>query len=1250
VISSIEPQSSIPAEPSERPQPPPMRLAKVAIAGFKSFADPTVFPFDAPITGIVGPNGCGKSNIVDAIKWVLGERSAKSLRGAAMIDVIFAGSAARKPLGAAAVTLTFQNPVTDPDTEDPTQRRTLPIDTEQVDVTRRLYRDGRSEYEINGRKVRLRDIKELFLDTGIGTNAYSIIEQGKVDAMLTANPQDRRVIFEEAAGIAKFRARSIEAGRKLERTEINLVRAREQLQQTERRLRAVRRQASKARRFRELDASYRQFRTDLALDLYHEQCQQLIELTGRVTELESQRRALADELQGLEDAKQTAEIERHRLDDKQRELGQRLIEHEAAGQHAQQRRALTERHLEEAREQIAPEQARLNELQQRIDTLGNDIEAAQAVIDTAATRLAETEQTVEQCSARWTKLRQDALDAQAQCDQLRDAATEIELRKGRIAAEVQSTEGRRRALTEQHEKLTQRLDGLVEEHEGRHRDQEQAEGRRLEAATEVKRLANELASHDRAAAELGERQASLTGALAELRHEQASCDSRRHLLQEMQHAREGLTDAVKHVLDNIESFAGVRGLLADFIETDRAHAPLVEAALGTNLELLLIEDADHIEPIRKALRDVPGRVRLITAQPLDDAETTATADDGAAPLPDWVTPLESMVRVDPVAGDAVRRLVGRTAVVPDLGAAALLAIGPMRGWRFVTPTGEVLESDGRVVVGRANGDATGATSSGWLSRRAELAELTRACETARVRIDELNTLLESVHDETAEARQRQSSATDALQVSRHVVVEAQHRAERSAAEMQRVSREQNTARSEQGELAERLEELGTERQALSARIDELDVTLNERMAAIAQAQASQQELVDQANETQEQLTALKVELGQAGEKHEANHREKRHLELSLDETRRQHDLSTEQFRQRHVQIEHYQATIADASAEIERNTDTVAAIRRDLAAIDQQLPEAAARVTETAGKLDEARGRASALDRDFHAVEIKRREVEVKQESLQEQTLSDLELDLEAAYPAWAASPQVQEAGPIDREATRAEIDALRESLRKLGNVNLDAIEEETQLEQQNVDLARQVQDIDNARTQLDTLLKDLDHRSRDRFETAFHTIRQNFAGPDGMFRKLFGGGSADLILLPDADGKTDWLESGIEIRAKPPGKEPRIINQLSGGERSLTAVALLMAIFKSRPSPFCILDEVDAALDDANVERFCNVLTPFLDRSHFIVITHHKRTMQACDLLYGVTMQERGVSKHVSVQIDEVTADGKLKTAKTPA
>ena len=387
-----------------------MRLAKVTIAGFKSFADSTEFRFDLPITGIVGPNGCGKSNVVDAIKWVLGERSAKSLRGDAMLDVIFAGSAARKPLGAASVTLTFDNPVIEtpkrqnletskldlegaatvdltnavsddaqvalateaeedggapPAESSPsinlksTTNRLLNIDCDRVDVTRRLYRDGTSEYLINGEKVRLRDIKELFMDTGIGTHAYSIIEQGRVDAMLMANPIERRAILEEAAGVAKFKARKIEAARKLERSEVNLVRVREELANTERRLRIVKGQAAKARKFREMDVRYRQLRIDLALDMYHELRERLTGLTSQITELETKRNAMVEMLRQCEDEKQSAEITRHDLQLQQRDLEQRRTELIASRKHAEQRRDMTERNIAEARQHIEEDRTRL---------------------------------------------------------------------------------------------------------------------------------------------------------------------------------------------------------------------------------------------------------------------------------------------------------------------------------------------------------------------------------------------------------------------------------------------------------------------------------------------------------------------------------------------------------------------------------------------------------------------------------------------------------------------------------------------------------------------------------------------------------------------------------------------------------------------------------------------------------------------------------------------------------------------------
>jgi len=384
-----------------------MRLAKVTLAGFKSFAEPTEFRFDLPITGIVGPNGCGKSNVVDAIKWVLGERSAKSLRGEAMMDVIFAGSAGRKALGAASVTLTFENPVVRPDTADPAQRRFLAVDTPEVDVTRRLYRDGRSEYLINARKCRLRDIKELFLDTGVGTNAYAIIEQGRVDAMLLANPVERRAIFEEAAGIARFKARKIESQRKLEKSEVNLLRVREQLASTDRRLRIVRSQAEKARRFQELDARSRHLRRETALDAYHELRVTLEGLTSRITDLGRQRTALQSELGEAETTRSEAEHRRTALEHARREAEQTRMEATGRKRQAEQRRDMTQRHLHDAQHHVAEERTRLAALDERLSELARELQAISAAIDLCAAEVTEAEEGV----ASLQKLRAERQEA-----------------------------------------------------------------------------------------------------------------------------------------------------------------------------------------------------------------------------------------------------------------------------------------------------------------------------------------------------------------------------------------------------------------------------------------------------------------------------------------------------------------------------------------------------------------------------------------------------------------------------------------------------------------------------------------------------------------------------------------------------------------------------------------------------------------------------------------------------------------------
>ncbi|MCP3903818.1 MAG: chromosome segregation protein SMC [Planctomycetes bacterium] len=1217
-----------------------MRLAKVTLAGFKSFADPTEFRFDEPITGIVGPNGCGKSNVVDAVKWVLGERSAKSLRGDAMLDVIFAGSAGRKPLGAATVTLTFDNPVVDDEGDQHGDtRRFLNVDTEQVDVTRRLYRDGRSEYLINGSKCRLRDIKELFMDTGVGTHAYSIIEQGRVDAMLTANPIERRHIFEEAAGVAKFKARKIEAQRKLERSEVNLVRVREQLANTERRLRIVRGQAAKARRFQELDARYRDLHTEVALDTYHDLRIRLDGLTSRIADLEQEREDLTGALVDLEEQKQAAEIERHEIQAKRHEVEQRRLELIAARKHAEQRREMVQRSLDENRQQTEDDRRRAAEFTERLEQLEREAADADAAMESAGTEVAQAERDVARLSEERAARQDEAVETQQRLEQLRETLERSEQLKAQTTARIESIAGRARGLAEQVQRLDTRGAELRTETAECEDSIGRSENERVAAQRQVDEIETTLAEHDRAAAALGERQAELTEQIAEARHERASRESRLHLLQEMHEAREGLGEAVKKVLDDRERFPGMRGLLGDAIDTDRRHAHIVEAALGADLQLLLVEDRTALQAIEPELRELPGRAGFLCLE----QEQREDGPVDTLPVPTasgWTTPLLSLVQIKDYAREAVARLLGDTLLVWDLEAALLLSAGPLSGHRFVTRAGEVVDSRGRIITGPARPSGSGA---GWLTRRIELTELRAELTTIDNRLVALGAQLRDLMSESAQQQQQLEAATEQLHDARHAVVEAQYHGQRLGTDLARFQRERNALDEERAELVTRLEELQQERGGLDGQLTTLTRELAEAAEHVAATESSWREALASADTAQEHLTAAKVALGEAGGRLDAARRERRHIALTADEAGRQKDLATQQLHRRLSQIEQYEATIADAVAETRRTEVEHEELGRETERLGTAITEIADRVEQAAERLEAAREKASRIERDYHAVEISRREIEIRREGLEERVLDELEIELGDAYLPYRARREEDGYEPIEREAMKEEAETLRVEIKGLGNVNIDAIEEETALEQRNESLIQQVEDIDSAVSQLTELIAQLDETTLERFQETFARLKEHFAGPDGTFRRLFGGGQADVILLPDEDGRIDWLESGIEIRAKPPGKEPRVISQLSGGEKTMTAVALLMAIFQSRPSPFCILDEVDAALDDANVDRFCKVLLPFLDHSHFIIITHHKRTMAACDQLYGVTMQERGVSTRVAVRVEDVRDDGQL-------
>jgi len=1223
-----------------------MRLAKLTLAGFKSFADRTEFTFDDPVTGIVGPNGCGKSNVVDAIKWVLGERSAKSLRSKEMLDVIFAGSAGRKPAGYASVTLTFDNPLMDglfdqDGNRSDEPRRPLAVDTDTVAIERRLDRDGNSKYLINGAVARLRDIRELFMDTGAGADAYSIIEQGKVDAMLLASPTERRTIFEEAAGVARFKARRLEAVRKLDRAEVNLVRVREQLESTERRLKTVRRQASKARVFQRLTTELRGLRMASLFDEHHELLERLDGLTSRLADLERGRRRAGEDLENAESAKQEAELRRHDLHEARREAEneQSVARHEE--QQSLQRIELTRRAHAETVAQIERDRAAIEEIDNEIAALDAQADGLRAEIERLTQSVSEIETEQERVGERASQMRQRIASLRETAGEKRAAAARIDRERTTIGARIDAETSRAEAIEQEREKTRSARQRLEIERSSAGSSLKEAESSIGSRKDAMETSQSKLDALDEDAMSLAEDQRKLAESLNELEQRRARLESRRQTLQEMDESRAGLGDAVRSVLERRDRdgedgpFAPLLGALADLIETDAAHAEAVESALGESLQALVVGSLAEMTD-RDALGELPGRVTLLPIETPPHTAEGAPAREGS---------LASMVRCADRVRPVVDRLLGRTRLSPSLDEAMRFARHSPRGFwdAIVTPAGEVVGADGRVVAGPRTGSVD--TGVGLLARRAELTTLTERLDSLDNRIRTERDALKSMDSKAGALDTVRDAHRAELAGLERALAGDEQRAERFRAELGRIEREIPRLAEELTALDERAEANRNERAQLAERADRLHRLEADQSRAADEAEAALEAAQGALEEASERLTAIRVEIGQRNEQLQSTRRELGRVEGDAEQAGRRRQAIDEHLNQSRDKLEEHDGVIKSAEERIrDANNRAETAVAR-LEEIEHDMASAEEDARLSGERVIAARQHAQRIERDWSSLEVSKREVEVKRENLEARAADELGLDLAVERAAYRELMEQGDVDRIDPAEVAAEIESLREDIKRLGNVNLDAIDEESQLEEQNVELAEQVEDLDRARATLETLIAELETASRDRFKTTFETIQANFAGPDGMFRKLFGGGRAEVRLMPDPEtGEIDWLESGVEIMAKPPGKEPRAIRQLSGGEKAMTAVALLMAIFKSKSSPFCILDEVDAALDDANVERFCNIVRQFLDQSHFIVITHNKRTMQMADALYGVTMQERGVSKRVRVQLDQVGRDGKIK------
>jgi chromosome segregation protein len=1179
-------------------------LKRVVLQGFKSFADRTEFDFGSGITCIVGPNGCGKSNVVDAIRWVLGEQSAKSLRGGRMADVIFAGSRSRKPANFAEVELTFDN-----------RAGILHSDAEEVVVTRVLYRNGDSEYRRDGKGCRLKDIKELLLDTGVGVDAYSVIEQGRVDSLLQANPVERREIFEEAAGISRYKVRRLEAQRKLERTQANLLRLQDVLDELEKRLRSVKLAAGKARSFMECDARLRELRCSFSLAEYHELEQTRIrsqsESETLASQVQEQRAALA-----ARDA-EAAELEhaRQALDERIQAADAALREAETTLSALAERIAQGERRSPElaaARERRLTQAAELTEQAARHRARLCDEEAAGGALQDEERGW---EGRIAELLAARAEAEQKAAASRAALEAEKSAAFELARQGARLQNERENLRQQGARLAAQAQRLNERRAQLAGEREG---------GAQRRAVLTAK-----LAELDRKVAEWTAAEHAATARLAELASEterletdigtaketRSALTSRLAVLEDLDQRLEGVAQGTRAVLawrDEDATRTLVAGLVADVLRIDDPRVAILQPILETFESHVAVRDTPAFlaELERRGVRPEPLRVILLdrlTSAPLPLKYDHAPGFVACAA--DWVS---CAAEFRPLA----QHLLGRTIVVETLDVALRLAGEALTGCTFVTLAGEMVGSDGRLTIG------AGHVTTGLISRKAEIRQVRGELDDCESRLVGLTRGKNELDAAASDAELQRSGLLQRIAATQREHADTRHELTRTRESHERLDREERLLLDELAgvqrgvaEVEGRSQTLVTEQEQVSA----AETSHEARIAALAEGVARD---AAAAQTAAEECTAALVERGRVVERRRGAEQALADLRARCATLERERQSAAEEAAAAAEQItvaerELEQARVEHAalSADCDRQRAQTLVLRAQRQEQRQRLEGCAAAERETQRRLEE-------IEAAWHARQVELRECEVRMENLVARVQDELALGLPDLYARYQHAEQ-------DWEAIKNEIEELKGKIARLGNVNLDALAELEELTPRYEHLVAQRTDLTDAVTRLEALIAELDQESQQRFGAAFAEIREHF---QEMFRKIFGGGKAD-VYLEDPERP---LECGIEIVARPPGKEPQTLTLLSGGEKTMTAVALLMAVFRSRPSPFAFLDEVDAALDEANIERFNNVLQEFLTRSQFVVITHNKRTMASADVLYGVTMEEPGVSKRMSVRFEE--------------
>ena len=1183
-----------------------MYLKSIELQGFKSFANKTVLKFNKGITGIVGPNGSGKSNVADAVRWVLGEQSAKQLRGSKMEDVIFSGTESRKPLGYAYVAITIDN-----------SDHKLPISYDELTVARRVYRSGESEYLINGHTSRLKDVQELFFDTGIGKEGYSIIGQGQIDKILSGKPEDRRELFDEAVGIVKYKKRKALAEKNLAIEKQNLYRVTDILGELEKQIGPLSRQSEKAKEFLKLRDTLK----DYDIHMYVSEFERL----KNSAKESSEKVAIAsNDYEESKKALEASRLEHEKIEVEIDELNHTIDELKGRISEIQLNREKTENEIKLLEEQIRSDETTAQHFQERKSQIIDDIEHKKNEIEVWSTELNTLDLKISELQTAKKDAEQNMSTMLSMIDQLR---TTIDSRNadiiealnqmGGIKAKVQRYDAMLEQINIRKAELNQRLLTMQSESFDREQTLENYSSQEEVFRHRQNELQNQLTSMQDNGKEIQSQIDQCHEKLNRMEQDYHRMSSRFQTLQSITERYEGYGNSIRKIMEQKRNVSGIVGVVADIIKVNKSYETAIETALGASIQNVVTRDEKTAKNMIEFLKQNKfGRATFlpltsIVPRTLPEKEKILKEEGVIGIASDLVQPTDSFTVL-------AEHLLGRVVVADRMEHALKLAKKYRYTLRIVTLEGESLSPGGSISGG------TFKNSSNLLGRHREMDEMRLQMEVLKKELDVINKQTDQAHDAKRENKRRINTVQDELQELGLKMNTLSVRMKELKASVSSQSIIYGELSSEYDELKRQTNEIGELKNKLMLEQETFDLQKNEAENAIEvlnhkleTEMTKQQEFSGETAKIGIDFSGFVQKQSFLNENVQRVTTEIQNLKQEIQRLDVQIDQSQNSIREKNNKVEQMLDLLDDESYNDEEFYKTVG----DLQIKKEKLHLQQKRFFK---QHEELADRCSLLDKEIFRLNHSIEKDDEERSKLSTYMWEEYELTYHTAYQL-----RSERFMDLSKDVLRKNIFELKKSIKNLGNINLNAIEEFKDVSERYALLKAQHEDLVSAEEKLAGIILELDHAMREQFKTNFIIIQNNF---NRVFSELFGGGKGTLELMEDAD----VLDAGIRIIAQPPGKKLQNMMQLSGGEKALTAIALLFAIQSLKPSPFCLLDEIEAALDDANVKRYARYLNNLTEDTQFIIITHRRGTMNAADVLYGVTMQEKGVSALVSVNLIE--------------